>query len=123
MSAPMVGFDLVEPSQIAKMLEKRVREDLFLPGEVAYSESQHDPAQSFASRYAAKEAIVKALGVDGWDPLEIEIVGGGESTSVRLRGEILERAEELGVDVTISMTHLPSIAGAVALAIPKHQLV
>jgi len=118
----MVGFDLVEPNQIARMLEKQVREDLFLPGEVDYSESQYDPAQSFASRYAAKEAIVKALGVDGWDPLEIEILEGGERTSVRLHGSILERADELGVDVTISMTHLPSMAGAVALATPRQQI-
>lgn len=93
--------------------------DLFLPGEIAYAQDQSDPAQSLASRYAAKEAVVKALGIDGWDPLEIEVLGGGENTGLLLHGAVKGRADELGVEVSISMTHLASIAGAVALASPK----
>jgi len=119
MDVPMIGIDLVETSRIESKLEKSVMDDLFLSGEIDYASSQPDPAQNLASRYAAKEAVVKALGIDGWDPLDIEIVGGGEKTGVRLHGSVRERADELGVDITISMTHLAAIAGAVALARPK----
>jgi len=62
--------------------------------------------------------VIKALGIDGWDPLEIEVVGGGEQTSICLHGAVAECAAALGVAVTISLTHLPAIAGAVALATP-----
>lgn len=116
MDAPMIGIDLVETSRIESKLDKSVMGDLFLSGEIDYASRQPDPAQNLASRYAAKEAIVKALGIDGWDPLDVEIVGGGEETSVRLHGAVRERADDLGVDVTVSMTHLAAIAGAVALA-------
>lgn len=119
MDAPMIGIDLVETSRIESKLEKAVMGDLFLTEEITYATSQPDPAQSLASRYAAKEAIIKALGIDGWDPLDVEIVGGGEQTGVRLHGAVRERADELGVDITISMTHLATIAGAVALAKPR----
>lgn len=119
MDAPMIGIDLVETSRIKSKLEKSVMGDLFLSGEITYATSQPDPAQSLAGRYAAKEAIIKALGIDGWDPLDVEIVGGGEQTGVRLHGAVRERADELGVDITISMTHLAAIAGAVALAKPR----
>jgi holo-[acyl-carrier protein] synthase len=120
MNPPLVGFDLVEPHRLTKMLERNsaVRDDLFHPGEIAYAERQHDPAQSLASRYAAKEAVVKALGIDGWDPLDIEILEGGESTGLRLHNDVRKRADELDVEVTISMSHLAIIAGAVALARP-----
>jgi holo-[acyl-carrier protein] synthase len=118
--APLVGIDLLEPERLARNLERNpeLRSELFHPGELAYAESRHDPSQSLASRYAAKEAVVKALGLDGWDPLEIEILGGGENTALRLHGEARKRAEQLGVEVTISMTHLSSLAGAIALARP-----
>jgi len=119
MDAPMIGIDIVETSRIESKLEKSVMGDLFLSGEIAYAKSQPNPAQNLAGRYAAKEAIIKALGIDGWDPLDVEIVGGGERTGVRLHGAVRERADELGVDITISMTHLAAIAGAVALAKPR----
>lgn len=119
MDAPMIGIDLVEPSRITSKLGKPVRDDLFHPGEIAYAERQSDPGQNLAARYAAKEAVVKALGIDGWEPLEIEIIEGGERTGLRLHGDVQKRAEALGVEVTISMTHLDSMAAAVALARPK----
>lgn len=121
MEPPLVGIDLIEPARIESMLERNpdVRDDLFHAGELAYAERQSDPSQSLASRYAAKEAVVKALGVDGWDPLDVEVIAGGERTGLRLHGALGERAEELGVEVTISMTHLKSLAGAVAIARPR----
>lgn len=118
---PLIGIDLVDPARLQARLERTngLEGELFHPGEVGYCRRQTDPYQHLAARLAAKEAVVKALGIDGWDPLEIEVVGGDERTTVRLHGDIAKRAKALGVDVTISLTHLPVLAAAVALARPR----
>lgn len=120
MAVPLIGIDLVDPDRLARMLDEtpELQEDLFRPGEITYAQSQAHPIKSLASRYAAKEAVVKALGLDGWDPLDVEILEGGERTGLRLHNEVRRRADELAVEVTISMTHVASMAGAVALARP-----
>jgi holo-[acyl-carrier protein] synthase len=121
MKAPGVGIDLVDPALLLDLLSKNpdLGEALFSPGETAYAQSQRHPIQHLAARFAAKEAVMKALGVNGWDPLDIEVIDGGEDVSLCLHGEIEMRALELGVEVTISMTHLASLAGAVAMARTK----
>jgi holo-[acyl-carrier protein] synthase len=120
LSAPLVGIDLVEPQELAERLKQtpELREELFLPGEVAYANSQYRPVLHLAARFAAKEAVVKALGLYGWDPLEIEVTGGGEDVGLRLHGDARDRADDLGVLVSISMTHVNSLTAAVALARP-----
>lgn len=120
MPAPMIGFDLVEPRRLAERLQRTpaLAHELFHPGERAYAESQPNPIENLAARFAAKEAVVKALGLDGFDPLDVEVLGGGENCSLALHGAVAERAGELGVEVMISLSHLDSMAGAVALARP-----
>jgi holo-[acyl-carrier protein] synthase len=115
---PLIGIDLVDPARLRERLERNVglEAELFHEGELRYCRQQADAYQHLAARFAAKEAVIKALGIDGWDPLDIEIVGGGEQISLRLLADVAERARALGVDVTISLTHLPTVAGAVALA-------
>jgi holo-[acyl-carrier protein] synthase len=117
-SAPLIGIDLLEPERLGERIERNpaLREELFLPGELAYADAQADPQKHLAARLAAKEAIVKALGIDGWDPLEIEVTGGAENTGLLLHGSVKERAGTLGVQVSISMSHLDSMAAAVAIA-------
>jgi holo-[acyl-carrier protein] synthase len=118
---PLVGIDLVEPERLAERIARHpaLRSELFREGELEYSDRQAKPAEHLAARYAAKEATVKALGLDGFDPLDIEVVEGGERTGLRLHGDASRRADELGVGVSISLSHLPGIAAAVALARPK----
>lgn len=118
MKAPRVGIDLVDPGLLADRLGKNpeLEETLFRAGETAYAQSQRHPIQHLAARFAAKEAVMKALGVHGWDPLDIEVTDGGEDVGLCLHGDIRERALQLNVEVTISMTHLDSLAGAVAMA-------
>jgi holo-[acyl-carrier protein] synthase len=118
LAPPLIGIDLVDPARLRARLERThgLERELFHQGELGYCRRQADPYQHLAARFAAKEAVVKALGIDGWDPLEIEIVDGGEQTAVRLHGDVAARAAALGVGVTVSLTHLPAIAGAVALA-------
>ena len=120
MEAPLIGVDLVEPER----LKDRLRElcelrEIFTEAETAFCTSQLHPEEHLAARFCAKEAVVKALGIDGFDPTEIEVVGGGADVRLRLHGHALERARELDVHVTISMSHLPSMACAVALALPS----
>jgi holo-[acyl-carrier protein] synthase len=120
MTAPLVGIDLSEPARLRDRLKNRpeLAQELFHPGELAYCERQRHPEQHLAARFSAKEAVIKALGIDGFDPLDVEVVAGGECCDVHLRGAAARRAGELGVRVTISLTHLEAVAGAVALALP-----
>jgi holo-[acyl-carrier protein] synthase len=120
---PMIGIDLTDPRRLADRLGRSpaLAKELFHAGERAYAKAQPEPIECLAARFAAKEAVIKALGIDGFDPLDVEILEGGERCAVRLHGNVAERAEELGVAVTVSLTHLDSMAGAVALARPRRQ--
>lgn len=120
MRPPLIGIDLLEPDRLADRLTAHpdLQKALFTEGEIAYCRRQPRPIEHFSARFSAKEAVVKALGIDGFDPREVEVISGGESTDVRLHGDVERKAIELGVTVTISMTHLSSVVGAVALATP-----
>ena len=121
MEPPYIGIDLVETARLASRLKRTpsLAAELFLSGEQAYAAAQQLPIEHLAARFAAKEAVVKALGMDGFDPLDIEVVEGGERCALRLHGSAERRAGELGVTVTISLTHIGAIGGAVALARPQ----
>jgi holo-[acyl-carrier protein] synthase len=116
-----VGTDLIEIARIRRALERyeRFRERCFTDAERAYCDSRPNPAESYAGRFAGKEAVGKALGFGvarafAWR--EIEIVGRPKP-SVRLSGRLAERAAALGgVAVDLSMTHSRELAQAVAVA-------
>jgi len=116
-----VGIDLIEIDRIAAALArhpKRFRERVFTEREVAECDRKPHPAQSYAGRFAAKEAIGKALGRGvpfTWT--EIEIAGRGKPL-VSLSGSMQAAADRLGVvRVDLSMTHSQTIAAAVAIAV------
>ena len=116
-----VGTDLIEIARIRRALERyeRFRERCFTEAERAYSDSRPNPAESYAGRFAGKEAVGKALGFGvarafAWQ--EIEIVGRPKP-SVRLAGRVAARAEALGTAaIDLSMTHSRELAQAVAIA-------
>lgn len=112
-----IGLDLLEIERLERALKRRPRlaERLFTDGERAYAASQARPARHLAARFCAKEAVVKALGLDVFSARDIEVVGGGADTSLRLHGAAAARARELGVEVRISLTHSRTTAGAVAV--------
>jgi holo-[acyl-carrier protein] synthase len=118
---PLVGIDLVVPEELKQRVERRpeLALELFHPGELDYAARQVSPHEHLAARFAAKEAVVKALGLDGFDPLDIEIAGGAETTELRLHGEAARRADELAVELAISLSHVAGLAAAVAVARPK----
>ena len=108
-----IGVDLVEIARVERVLRRhpeRARTRLFAPGEVDYCEAASRPAQSYAARFAVKEAFFKAVGC-GWGAgvawNEVEVVGvPGEAPGLRLHGAALERAAAMGVRSThLSITH------------------
>jgi holo-[acyl-carrier protein] synthase len=113
-----VGLDLLEIERLEQALARRpgLARRLFTDGERAYAAGKGRPAQHLAARFCAKEAVVKALALAVFAPQDIEIVGGGAGgTHVRLRGPAAQRAQELGVQVRVSLTHTKVLAGAVAV--------
>jgi holo-[acyl-carrier protein] synthase len=116
-----LGVDLIEIARIRRALERHAgfRERCFTEAERAYCDSRPNPAQSYAGRFAGKEAVGKALGFGvarafAWR--EVEIVGRPKP-AVRLSGRLAERAAELGIgSVDLSMTHSRELAQAVAVA-------
>jgi holo-[acyl-carrier protein] synthase len=113
-----IGTDLVEVARIARELELRgPLEGVFTPAELAYCTSMHNPAQHFAARFAAKEALVKALAAaqqSGLFWIEIEVQRGpnGEPSLV-LSGRIKAIADRLGVKrIHVSLSHTGELAFA-----------
>ena len=114
---PAVGLDLLEIERIERALQRRpgLARRLFTDGELAYANSRARPGQHLAARFAAKEAVTKALGLKALVPHDIEVLGGGAGVGLRLHGAARARAVELAVEVAISLTHSRGLAGAVAV--------
>jgi holo-[acyl-carrier protein] synthase len=113
-----IGLDLLEIERLALALERRPRlaERLFTDSERAFASEHGEPARHLAARFCAKEAVAKALALTDGDWHDVEVVGGGDGApGVRLSGRAAARAAELGVGVTISLTHSKGMAGAVAM--------
>lgn len=115
-----VGTDLVEVRRVAAMLARhgdRARAKLFTPGEVARCLAARRPEESFAARFAAKEAFLKAMGT-GWSGglawREVEVVSGPDGApTLRLSGVAARVAEERGVRrAHLSLTHTAELAAA-----------
>jgi holo-[acyl-carrier protein] synthase len=114
-----VGIDLLEIERMERALERRPRlaERLFTDAERAYAARRARPAQHLAARFCAKEAVAKALALDVWNPCDVEVVAAeAGAPGVRLSGHAAARADELGVKVSVSLTHSRGMAGAVAVA-------
>ena len=117
-----VGVDLIEIERIRRALERYpgFRERCFTEAERAYCDSRKNPAQSYAGRFAGKEAVGKALGFGvarafAWR--DVEIVGRPKP-GVRLHGRLAAWAERLGAgEIDVSMTHSRELASAVAVVV------
>ncbi len=118
-----VGIDLLEIDRLERALARRPRlaERLFTPRERAAAAQRGRPGQFLAARFCAKEAVVKALALESWEPHDIEVLGGGGGPpSVRLSGPVADAAASLGMAVEISLTHSGTTAGAVAMLVPAN---
>lgn len=119
-----IGVDMIEIERIEDALggkagprfEKRV----FTEGEIAYCRKMKFPAPHFAARFAAKEAVMKALGTGWnaevfWKGIEVEKDGRGKPL-LKLNGKTREFAESIGVtEGHLSLTHDKGRAAAMAV--------
>ena len=110
-----IGIDLLEIRRLERALKRhpRLAQRVFTEAELAYAGSRPRPGRHLAARFAAKEAVVKALGLsDGLGLREVEIVAG-EPPAVRLSGRAAEAAG--GERIEVSLTHSREFAAAVAV--------
>jgi holo-[acyl-carrier protein] synthase len=116
-SRPGVGIDLLEIERLERALQRtpRLAQRLFTDSERAYAAARARPGQHLAARFCAKEAVAKALALESINWREVEVTGGGPP-EVRLFGAAAARAAELGVQVSVSLTHSRRDAAAVAIA-------
>jgi holo-[acyl-carrier protein] synthase len=114
---PGVGIDLLEIDRLERALARtpRLAQRLFTDAERAYAAAHARPGQHLAVRFCAKEAVAKALALESVNWREVEVTGGGPP-EVRLSGAAAARAAELGVQVSVSLTHSRRDAAAVAIA-------
>ena len=124
------GTDLVEVERIRDILGKqghRFLQRLYTPGEQALA--GEDPSVRFlAGRFAAKEAVLKALGTGwirglSWTDIDVGRLPSGKPT-VELSGGCRKLAEDLGIvrlDVSISHTAKHASATAIAVGDPLHR--
>ena len=115
-----VGTDLIEISRVRRALERYpgFRERCFTEAEREYCDSRPNPPQHYAARFAAKEAVGKALGFGvarafAWRDVEI---AGRPKPAVRLSGRVRTWAERAGAGaIDLSMSHSRELATAVAV--------
>ena len=117
------GVDIIEIARIAESLSRygdRFRRRVFLPGEIAYCMQKRNAAESFAARFAAKEAAAKALGTGiqagvGWRDIEVVRASSGRPSLV-LHGRAQTVALRLGATrAVVSLTHSKTEAFAQVL--------
>lgn len=119
-----LGVDIIEIERMRAALERRprLRDRCFSEAERAYCESRSRPEVHYALRFAAKEAILKALGTgfSGMRFTDIEVLRGPSGRPVpSLVGRAAEAAREVGVaeiHLSLSYTHTTAVASAVAIA-------
>ncbi|MGQ9471685.1 MAG: holo-ACP synthase [Candidatus Aminicenantales bacterium] len=125
MSPPLIGIgiDAIETSRVEKLLRRtgdRFSLRVFTPREIAYCDRKKNRAEHYAARFAAKEALMKALGTGkqlGLSWQEIEVVNDAlGKPAVCLTGRAKALAEERGITtIHLSLTHLKDLAIAVVI--------
>ncbi len=118
-----LGTDLIETRRVQESIDRfgqRFLERVFTPSEIAYCMRKKNAAESFAARFAAKEAGAKALGTGitrgvSWKEFEVQREPGGRPV-LHLGGRAGELAEVMGVRrVQLSLTHSRELAMAVVV--------
>jgi phosphopantetheine--protein transferase-like protein len=116
-----LGIDIIKVDRIRAALEKfgeRFSRRVLTPTEQRYVRAR---PETFAGRWAAKEAVSKVLGLGvrgiGWRDIEIERLPTGQP-AVRLHGRAAARADQLGMGrIAVSITHEADYAVAIAFGV------
>jgi holo-[acyl-carrier protein] synthase len=117
-----IGVDLVDIERFRLALERTptLRTRLFTPAELAYVAPQVDPVPSLAARFAAREAVMKALGVGlgafGFHEVWVERTEAGQPW-LAFTGRAAELSAEAGVERWhLSLSHTELTAAAYVIA-------
>ncbi|WP_309053861.1 holo-ACP synthase [Streptomyces sp.] len=116
-----VGIDVAEIDRFAASVERTpgLLQRLFVERELLLPSGDRRGIASLAVRFAAKEAVAKALGAPGglhWTDAEVYVEGTGQPR-LRVRGTVAARAAELGVKHWhVSLSHDAGVASAVVIA-------
>jgi holo-[acyl-carrier protein] synthase len=117
-----LGVDICEIERMERALARHptMRERVFTPEERAYCDGKARPAESYAGRFAAREAVIKALGGyrgRRWQDIHVRRAPSG-APEVALDGNAKRRADTLGVSrVLVTFTHERTSAVAFAVAV------
>jgi len=117
-----IGIDLTETRRIKELIKKHgasFLDRVFTEGEKSYCLGKMDPYPGFAARFAAKEALFKALG-QGWPALSFTDVrihrDDAGKPHIRLSGKALTAAERVGyARIHLSLTHENDYAQAMVI--------
>ncbi len=120
-----VGTDLVHVPRLEQALARHAgfAARVYTPAEIAYCEEHRQPGPRYAARFAAKEAVLKALGTGlargmRWQDVEI-VAGPARQPLVVLHGVVAEVARQQGVRaVQLSLSHAGEYALACAVTEP-----
>ena len=124
-----IGTDITECLRIARMIERHGEQftnRVYTAREVCYCQSRKQSTQHIAARWAAKGAVLKALGIGmrrgvAWTDIEIRKAPSGQPV-VAVRGAVKDIVERLGVaEVLVSMTHCRTHAAAYAMAMGREE--
>ena len=119
-----IGTDIIEVARIQKAIEhsEAFLTRVFSAGEIHYCTTFVNKYERLASRFAAKEAFLKAMGTGlrgGYNLNEIEVINDEiGKPSINLLGSSLEEYNKVGapkLDISISHTHDHSVAFVVAV--------
>ncbi|MEW2133419.1 holo-ACP synthase [Streptomyces sp. NPDC005435] len=116
-----VGIDVAEIERFRVALERTpgLADRLFVVGELSLPSGERRGIASLAARFAAKEALAKALGAPSgllWVDAEVYVEDSGQPR-LRVRGTVAARAAELGVKSWhVSLSHDAGVASAVVIA-------
>jgi len=119
------GVDIVENERFATLLDRhpeRARRRLFTEAELAYAAGKKREIEHLAARFAAKEAVLKALGTGwaggiAWTDVEVTRADTGRP-GVLLTGLAAETAAQLGISAwLLSLSHTEHYAMASAIAL------
>ena len=118
------GLDIVEIERFSKALERNGKtfiKKVFTKGERKYSDSQHNPLQHYAARFAAKEAVLKAIKT-GWTKgtswQDVEIIrcrDGSVRVSMKNISEKIAKQKKIK-QIHLTITHTKDYAAAFAVA-------
>ncbi len=117
-----IGIDLVDIDRFRTSLQRTpsMRTRLFTETELAYVAPKADPVPSLAARFAAREAVMKSLGLGlgafGFHEVWVERAESG-APSLVVTGRAEELADEAGIGVWhLTLTHSATTAGAYVIA-------